>query len=178
MIDELKTNPPANSVVLFFDEKGKTPIKHYEGKMWFDDKNGEGKNAIYKVPDKQHVKGLVDYFAAKDYHAGKIYYGFYDWKNAFIVNDFFQGLLNAIPGKNIFVVMDCWSAHAAAAVKIFADLNPRLKLVFLPTKASWMNVIEQYFSHVERFVLRNSNFQNVPEMMDALVKFATFGTQI
>ncbi len=146
--------------------------------MWFDDKDENGKNAIYKVPDKQHVKGLVDYFAAKDYHSGKIYYKFYDWKNAFIVIDFFQGLLCAIPDKIIYAVLDCWSAHAAAAVMAFAAMNPRLKLIFLPTKASWMNVIEQYFSHVERFVLRSSDFQNVPEMMNALSAFTPFGTQI
>ncbi len=174
----MKKQPPENSVVLFFDEKGKTPIKHYEGRMWFDDRDENGENAIYKVPDKQKVKGLLDYFAAKNYHDGKIYFSFYDWKNAYIVTDFFRGLLASIPEKIIYVVLDCWSAHTAEAVKAFADLNPRLKLIFLPTKASWMNVVEQFFSQVERFVLRSSNFQTVPEMMNALSAFTPFGTRI
>lgn len=56
-----------------------------------------GYRCIYKIPGKQKVKGLLDYFAAKDFHTGKIYYAFYDWKNAFIVIDFFQRLLREIP---------------------------------------------------------------------------------
>lgn len=170
--------PPENSVVLFFDEKGKTPIKHYEGMQWFDDKDDNGRNAVYKVNGKQTVKGLLDYFAAKNFHTGRIYYAFYDWKNAFIVIEFFQGLLREIPDKIIYIVLDCWSAHRANVLKAFADLNPRLRLIFLPTNASWMNVIEQFFSHVERFVLRNSNFQSVQEMMNALSTFTPLGTRI
>lgn len=169
---------PENSVLLFFDQKGKTPVKHYDGRMWFDEKDKQENNAIYKVAGKQKVKGLLDYFAAKDFHTGKIYYSFYDWKNAFIVVDFFERLLKEIPDKIIYIVLDCWSAHRAAALQAFADVNQRIKLIFLPTNASWMNVIEQFFSHVERFVLRNSNFQTVEELMKALSSFVTFGELI
>lgn len=142
--------------------------------MWFDEKDLQGNQVIYKIPGKQNVRGLLDYFAAKDFHSGKIYYAFYDWKNAFIVMDFFERLLKEIPDKTIYLVMDCWAAHKKAA-KLFEEFHPRLKLIFLPTNASWMNVIEQFFSHVERFVLRNSNFQGVQELMNALSSFVTFG---
>ncbi len=168
---------PDNSVLLFFDEKGKTPVKHYEGKKWVENKNDTGENFIYKIPGKQNVRGLVDYFAAKDFHTGKIYYSFYDWKNAFIVVDFFERILREIPDKIIYIVLDCWAAHKKAA-KLLAGFHPRLKLIFLPTNASWMNVIEQFFSHVERFVLRNSNFQSVQALMRALSSFVTFGSSI
>lgn len=127
---------------------------------------------------KQKVKGLLDYFAAKDFHTGKIYYSFYDWKNAFIVKDFFERLLREIPNKILYIVLDCWSAHRAAVLKAFADVHPRLKLVFLPTNASWMNVIEQFFSHVERFVLRNSDFASVGELIEALSRFVEFGARV
>lgn len=146
--------------------------------MWWDDKNELGKNAVYKVPAKQHIKGLLDYFAAKNIHTGKVYYAFYDWKNAFIVIDFFEKLLKAIPEKTLYVIMDCWSAHRSTALQSFAAIHPRLKLVFLPTNASWMNIIEQFFSHIERFVLRNSAFATVLALIDALSSFVKFGTQI
>ncbi len=152
-------------------------MKQYEGKKWFDNLNENGSNALYRIPGKQKVKGLLDYFAAKDYHTGEIFYAFYDWKNAFIVVDFFERLLKKIPDKILYVVLDCWSAHKAV-LKSFTALNPRLKLIFLPTNASWMNIIEQFFSHVERFVLRNSNFQTVQELMNALSSFVTLGASI
>lgn len=146
--------------------------------MWFDNKDQNNLNAIYKVPEKQKVKGLLDYFAAKDVHSGKIYYSFYDWKNAFIVKDFCERLLRKIPNKTIYLIVDCWSAHKAAVLKAFADLSSRLKIILLPTNASWMNIIERFFSQVERFVLRNSNFQSVSELMKAVSSFVTFGTMI
>lgn len=170
--------PPENSVILFFDEKGRTPVKKYEGRIWFDDRDSTGRNAIYKIPGKQKVKGLLDYFAAKDYHSGKIYHSFYDWKNAFIVIDFFERLLREIKDKIIYIVVDCWSAHRAAVLKSFLDINPRLKIIYLPTNASWMNIVERFFSEVERFFLRNSDFQTVAEMIRALSSFVEFGAVI
>lgn len=165
-------------MVLSFDEKGKISLKQYEGSLWCDDKDQTGKNVVYKVPAKQQVKGLLDYFAAKDIHADKVYYAFYDWKNAFIVIDFFERLLKAIPDKTIYVILDCWSAHRSARLQSFAALHSRLKLVFLPTNASWMNIIEQFFSQIERFVLRNSAFHTIATLITALSSFVTFGTRI
>ena len=178
MIDELTANPPENSIILSFDEKGRTPVKHYEGRKWVDNRDENGVNMLYKTPGKQNVKGLLDYFAAKDIHSGKIYHAYYDWKNAFIAIDFCERLLRKVPSKIIYLILDCWSVHRSKELKIFCDLNPRLRLVFLPTNASWMNLIERFFSQVERFVLRNSNFQNVGELMSALSSFVTFGALI
>lgn len=164
--------------MLSFDEKGRTPIKHFEGRKWFDNRNANGLNAIYRVATKQKVKGLLDYFAAKDIHTGRVFHAWYDWKNAFIVIDFFERLLREIPDKTIYVLIDCWSAHRAGIMKSFLDLHERLKFVFMPTKASWMNDVERYFGEVERDVLRNSNFANVGEMISALSTHPKLGTII
>ena len=122
--------------MLSFDEKGRTPVKQYEGRKWFDNYGEEGNNLIYKIPGKQNVRGLVDYFAAKDIHTGKIYHAGYDWKNAFIAMDFCERLLREIPDKIIYLILDCWSVHRSKELRIFTDPNPRLRLVFLPTNAS------------------------------------------
>ena len=76
------------------------------------------------------------------------------------------------------MILDCWSAHKAAVIKSFVDFSGRLKLVFLPTKASWMNDVERYFGEVERNVLRNSNFASVGELIDALSAHPNLGTII
>jgi len=178
VIDALKANAPPGSVVLSFDEKGKTPVKHFEGRAWVCDRKPDGKNSVYKVSANQKVKGLVDYLAAKDIHSGRVYHACYDWKNAFIVIDFFERLLQEIPDKTLYVLVDCWSAHRAAVTRAFADLNSRLKLVFLPTNASWMNNVERYFSSVERDVLRNSDFGSARELVDALFAYPELSTAI
>lgn len=144
-----------------FDEKAKIPIKQYNGSVYTREKK-------VKWPAKQKVKGLLEMPAAINIHTGKIHCWFYDWKNSFVVIECFDALLQEYPNKDIYVIVDNWSAHKSAAIKIWALFNPRLKIVYLPTNSSWMNMIERVFSKLEKQLIRNSNFQTVREMMIAI----------
>lgn len=106
--------------------------------------------------------------AAIDIHTGKIHHWFYDWKNSFIVIECFDALLQEYPDKDVYVIVDNWSAHKSTAIKIWSLFHPRLKLVYLPSNTSWMNMIERVFSKLEKDLIRNSNFQTVREMMIAI----------
>jgi len=164
LIDNLKEQPPPNSVVLSFDEKGRTPIKQFGGRKW------SKKN--YHIPYKQKVKGLVDIFAAKNVHSGKRHCKFYMWKNSFTVIDYVDWLLRVVyPENDIYLIHDNWSAHKSNAFRAYADLQPRLHLVPLPTTCSWMNEIERDFSRLQREVLDNSNFESPKQSMKVISEF-------
>jgi transposase len=155
----LKERAPLNSVVLSFDEKGRTPVKQYAGTKWTPEK-------YYFTPYAQKVKGLFDVFAAKNIHTGKRHCRFYSWKNSFIVIDFIDWLLHTVyPDKDVYLVLDCWSTHRSRAFYAYADLQPSLHLVPLPACSSWMNPIEQDFSRIQIDVLDNSNFSCPKEAM-------------
>ena len=165
MIDKLFASPPPNSIVLSFDEKGKTPIKKFSGRKWTNEKR-------YRIPYAQKVKGLVDIFAAWDPHNEKIYYKFYDWKNAYILIDYFEWLLGTVFLKEqLYIILDGWSVHKSHAIKTFETLNPRLHLIPLPTCSSWMNPIERIFSRVQVEVLDNSDFQSPLEAIYTVSAF-------
>jgi len=165
LIETLKERPPPNSVILSFDEKGKTPIKHFPGKMWTGEKN-------YRIPYGQKVRGLVDLFAVKNIHTGKRHYKFYDWKNSFIVIDFIDWILKDVyPDNDIYIIHDGWSAHRSNAFRSYADLQPRLHLVPLPTCSSWMNDIERDFSRIQNEVLDNSNFDSTRDAINTISVF-------
>jgi len=165
LIDRLKEKTPPNSVVLSFDEKGKTPIKQFGGRKWSGDNN-------YYVPYKQKVKGLLDIFAAKNIHNGKRHYKFYTWKNSFVVIDFVSWLLLKVyPDNDVYLIHDNWSAHKSNAFRAYADLQPRLHLVPLPTTCSWMNDIERDFSRLQKEVLDNSNFESSKHSMRVISDF-------
>jgi DNA-binding transcriptional MerR regulator len=158
----LKEHAPPNSVVLSFDEKGRTPIKQYGGKRWSQDKH-------YYTPYAQEINGIFDIFAAKNIHTGKRHHRFYSWKNSFIVIDFIDWLLNTVyPNEDIYLIHDGWSAHTSNAFYAYTDLQPRLHLAPLPTCSSWMNDIERDFSHIQRDVLDNSNFGSARECMKVI----------
>jgi len=133
VIDELKNNPPPNSIVLSFDEKAKIPIKQYKGSIWTKEKK-------VKWPAKQKTKGLIELPASINIHTGEIIYWFYDWKNSFIVIECFEDLLQKYPEQDIYVIVDGWSAHTSYAIKVWAYLHPRLKIIYLPTNASWTSL--------------------------------------
>ena len=158
MIDELILNPPKNSIVFSFDEKAKIAIKQYIGHVYTKEK-------IVKHPAKQKVRGLLEMPACINVHSGKIIQWFYDWKNSFIVIECFEDLLKKYPGKEIYVIADCWSAHTSYAIRVWNFFHPQLHIIYLPTNSSWMNMIERVFAKFDKDILQNSNFQTVREAM-------------
>jgi len=137
------------------------PIKQYTGSIWTKEKKP-------KWPAKQKVKGLLEMPAAINIRTGKVHCWFYDWKNSFIVIECFEDLLEKYPEKDIFVIVDNWSAHTSYAIRVWNCFHSRLKIIRLPSNASWMNLIEKVFSKLEKDLIRNSNFQTVREMMKAI----------
>ena len=161
---ELKGNPLPHRIVFSFDEKAKIAIKEYKGYAYT-----KHKKIFY--PEKQKVKGLLEMPAAINIHTGKIHYWFFDWKNSFIVIECFEDLLRKYPDKEIYVIVDNWSAHKSSTIKIWEEFHPRMHLVYLPTKASWMNMIERVFSKLDKDVLQNSNYQTVNEMISRISNY-------
>ncbi|MFH1642906.1 MAG: IS630 family transposase [Nanoarchaeota archaeon] len=157
-------NPPKNSVVLSFDEKAKIAIKQYSGFIYT-------REQIVKHPAKQKVRGLLEMPACIDVHSGDIIHWFYGWKNSFIVIECFEDLLRRYPDKEVYVIVDCWSAHTSYAIKVWNYFHPKLHIVYLPTNASWMNMIERVFSKFDKDILSNSNFKTVRHAMKRISNY-------
>jgi transposase len=113
----------------------------------------------------------MDLFVARNLHTGERHYSFYDWKNSFIVTEFFEKLLDIYDGKDIYLIQDGWSAHRSAHTQVFVDLHPRIKILPLPIRASWLNPVERDFSSIQRFSLNNSDFQSIKEAMGGIGNF-------
>ena len=147
-----------------FDEKAKIAIKQYNGCVYTKEK-------IVKHPAKQKVKGLLEMPAAINIHTGNIHHWFYDWKNSFIVIECFEDLLQKYPAKEIYVIIDNWSAHTSYALRVWVFFHPKLHLVYLPTGASWMNMIERVFSKCDKDILQNSDFPTVRAAMERISNY-------
>ena len=73
--------------------------------------------------------------------------------------------------EDIYIIWDGWSANTSKITKVFLDLNPRIKILPLPTRASWLNRIERDFGQIQKFVLNNSDFKSVKEAMQMIGDF-------
>ena len=64
----------------------------------------------------------------------------------------------------LHLVMDNYAAHKHANVKAWLADNPRFKVHFTPTHASWMNLVEVWFGIVERQAIRRGVFTSVKDL--------------
>ena len=71
----------------------------------------------------------------------------------------------------LHLVMDNYAAHKHAKVKEWLTANPRFKVHFTPTHASWMNLVEVWFGLVERQAVRRGVFKSVPDLNAKLRAF-------
>jgi hypothetical protein len=55
--------------------------------------------------------------------------------------------------------------------------HPRRQLHFIPTSASWLNLVEVFFSIVERQALRRGDFATVADLVAAIGRFISAGNQ-
>jgi len=70
--------------------------------------------------------------------------------------------------KRIIIILDNLSVHHAKAVKLALEAYPQVELVFLPTKAPWLNMIERFWRPYKRLALKGKRFETVDELIAAL----------
>jgi|SoimicmetaTmtLPA_FD_contig_71_343553_length_1407_multi_2_in_0_out_0_1 transposase len=78
----------------------------------------------------------------------------------------YRGVVDEITGQpvELHLVMDNYAAHKHAAVRDWLETNPRFKVHFTPTHASWMNLVEVWFGIVERQAIRRGVFKSVRDL--------------
>lgn len=64
----------------------------------------------------------------------------------------------------LHLVMDNYAAHKRVNVRAWLAENPRFKIHFTPTHASWVNLVEVLFGIVERQAIRRGVFQSVKDL--------------
>jgi transposase len=64
----------------------------------------------------------------------------------------------------LHLVMDNYTAHKHTAVRAWLAENPRIVVHFTPTHTSWMNLVEVFFSIVERQAIRRGVFKSVKDL--------------
>jgi transposase len=77
---------------------------------------------------------------------------------------FLKQIARAYPDVELHLVMDNYAAHKHPAVKTWLANNPRVVVHFTPTHASWMNLVEVWFSLIERQAIHRGTFGSVKDL--------------
>jgi len=72
---------------------------------------------------------------------------------------------------DVHIIADNYSTHKTEEVKVWLTKHPRFHIHFTPTSASWINMVERFFSKITVKMIRRSSFNNVEELDNAIRNF-------
>ena len=148
--------PPENAVVLCVDEK--TAIQALERSQgYLRLPNGRALTG-FSHHYKRH--GTTTLFAALEVTTGLIRAGHYNRRRRREFLDFMNGVvLQYPPQQELHVILDNLNTHKPKHDRWLAR-HKNVRFHFTPTRASWLNQVEVWFSILTRRVLRNGSFMS------------------
>ncbi len=144
----LYMSPPDNAMVLCVDEKSQ---------MQALDRSQPLLPTVPTHPERRTAtyirNGTTSLFAALDIATGRVIGKTYRRHRTSEFCKFLNEIDKAVPEElDIHLVMDNYATHKTEEVKRWLLRHPRYHVHFTPTYSSWLNLVESFFSIVERDV--------------------------
>jgi transposase len=162
----LYLQPPEHAVVLSVDEKTsiqaldrtqpRLPMKPHQ---------------IERLSHEYKRNGTPSLLAALEVHSGKVRGQSIRRNNSDTFIRFLRRLLKDYPDRDLYVIVDNGSSHRSKKTRAWADKQKRLRLIYTPTHASWLNQIEIFFGILTRKVVRRGIFKSRRELVQRLLAF-------
>ena len=74
-------------------------------------------------------------------------------------------------GLELHLIVDNYATHKTPGVKRWIKAHPRFHLHFIPTSASWLNMVERFFAEITRDRIRRGAFKSVAELTSAIMDY-------
>jgi transposase len=158
--------PPENAIVISVDEK--PSIQALERKQGYL-KLPNGRALSGQSHDyKRH--GTTTLFAALNVATGKVSGRQYKRRRRIEFLDFMNRIVAEHPGREIHVILDNLNTHKPKNDR-WLKRHPRVHFHFTPTKASWLNQVEIWFSILAAKALSGTSFNDRKELMTHIDAF-------
>lgn len=159
--------PPKNAMVLCFDEKPSIQaLERSQG--WLKLPNGK---SLTGFSHEYRRHGTTTLFAALEVATGQVKAGHYNRKRRREFLDFMNELIAFYPEDNdIHVILDNLSTHKPKDDR-WLKRHPNVHFHFTPTHASWLNMVEIWFSMLWRHALRGASFTSPREVREAIDRY-------
>ena len=163
----LYLTPPERAVVFCFDEKSQIqaldrtqpglPIK-------------PGRAGTMTHDYKRH--GTTTLFAALDVVTGSVLHECMPRHRHQEFLRFLRRIDHSVPADlDIHVILDNYGTHKHEKVQRWLKRNPRVHFHFVPTSASWLNLVELLFNELERRQLKRLAVTHVQELVAAIKSY-------
>lgn len=146
----LYMSPPDNAFVLCVDEKSQIQaLDRTQPLLPMMPTHPERRTATYA----RH--GTTSLFAALDIATGRVVGKLFKRHRSEEFLRFLREIEKSVPEHvDVHLVMDNYATHKTEKVKRWLTRRPRFHVHFTPTSSSWLNLVESFFSILERRVTK------------------------
>ena len=141
-----------------------------------------GPRRSMRVEHEYAHRGALAYLAAWDVHRAKVFGRCEETTGIEPFDRLVGQVMTRQPyasARRVFWVVDNSSSHRGqASIDRLEDRWPTLRLIHLPTHASWLNQVEIYYSVVQRKIVAPNDFHNLDEVENRLLDFQEYYQQI
>ena len=162
----LYVNPPTNAVVLSLDEK--TQIQALSRTQPLLPLR-PGLPARQTHDYARH--GLTSLYAALEVATGRVLGACAPRHTGSDFLAFLQGVARRYRGKQLHIVLDNSSTHSTPAVRAWLATHPLVQFHFTPKGASWLNMVEAWFSILTRKSVRRGSFDTVRALIRHIERY-------
>jgi transposase len=155
----LYMNPPLNAIVLCVDEKTgiqaldrtqpMLPLRSRKPKAWSNEYVRHGTRTL---------------LAALDIKTGTVTAWVNKTRKTVDFITFMDKVVKAYPDKRLCIVLDNLNTHKGNAAKEWLAQHPLVSFHYTPTHASWVNLVECFFSILTRKGLQQSIHRSVKDL--------------
>ena len=158
--------PPENAIVLCCDEKSQIQaLNRTQKTLPMQPGHAEQRTHDYV----RH--GTTTLFAALEIATGRITGVCKNRHRHQEFLAFLKHVARAYPDGELHLVMDNYAAHKHPNVRAWLAGNRRIHVHFTPTSGSWLNLVEVWFSIIERQAIHRGSF---PSVRDLMIKIRAF----
>jgi transposase len=115
--------------------------------------------------------GLTSLYAAFNVRSGEVIGDCRQRHTAVEFLDFLKVLRRRYRGGELHVILDNSSTHSTPAIRDWLDAHPRVHFHFTPTGASWLNLVEVWFSILTRKSVRRGSFDTVRALIGHIRRY-------
>ena len=162
----LYLDPPEKAVVLCVDEKSQIQALDRTAPI-LPLRPGLPERATH-----DYVRhGTTTLFAALEVANGRVTQACYGQHRHEEFLAFLKKVARAYPRRELHVVVDNYATHKHTDGEAWLAKHRRITLHFTPTSASWLNLVEVFFSIISRQAIRRGSFASVKELVEAIRRF-------
>jgi len=162
----LYLDPPAGALVLCVDEKTQVQaLDRTQPILPLRPGLPEGRTHDYKR------NGTTNLYAALEIASGQVVTACQPRHRHQEFLAFLRRVVREFPEGELHLVLDNSSTHTTPEVERWLSRQKRVHFHFTPTGASWMNLVESWFSILTRQQVRRGSYASVGDLITAIDRF-------